>query len=384
MDRYKTTEQVERAFVEDKEFDFLYADGDGQHFMNPATYDQITVPADIIGDQAQWLQEGMKVLLSVFNEKPVAIQLPPRVALEIVEADLREGADGVFVLQAGEAVDRGPHHGAAAHRDRHARRDPDRGRQLRRARQGLTPQNPGVPAPCRKRRSARGALLGALVGDAAGATLGAAAAGRLRRSGRNRALGHGRRQRCQVAPSQITDDESNLRFALARSACGRGGCRSGQGRKRLCWDPFARSHPFDVGNATRAAFGSFQRQGTGSPRKWSNRPRRRQNMDSKANRTRLVPTRSASESRHRGWRRTRNEAARAEVRGFRIRSSPASLSANAGCCRRDPRLSMNSGGNGDAFDASKATLTTETRAKSKYPSSRKPSVDSDPLITDGS
>ncbi len=86
-DRFKTTEQVERAFVEDKEYDFLYADGDGQHFMNTATYDQITVPADVIGDQAQWLQEGMKVLLSMFNETPVAIQLPPRVTLEVMETE---------------------------------------------------------------------------------------------------------------------------------------------------------------------------------------------------------------------------------------------------------------------------------------------------------
>ncbi len=86
-DRFKTTEQVERAFVEDKEYDFLYADGDGQHFMNTATYDQITVPAEVIGDQAQWLQEGMKVLLSMFNETPVAIQLPPRVTLEVVETE---------------------------------------------------------------------------------------------------------------------------------------------------------------------------------------------------------------------------------------------------------------------------------------------------------
>ena len=86
-DRFKTTEQVERAFVEDKEFDFLYADGDGHHFMNAATYDQITVPAEVIGDQTQWLQEGMKVLLSIFNETPVAIQLPPRVTLEIVETE---------------------------------------------------------------------------------------------------------------------------------------------------------------------------------------------------------------------------------------------------------------------------------------------------------
>jgi elongation factor P len=86
-DRYKTTEQVERAFVEDKNFDFLYSDADGFHFMNTDTYDQIQVPAEVIGDQAQWLQEGMKVVLSVFNETPVAIQLPPRVTLEVTETE---------------------------------------------------------------------------------------------------------------------------------------------------------------------------------------------------------------------------------------------------------------------------------------------------------
>ena len=86
-DRYKTTEQVERAFVEDENFDFLYADADGYHFMNAATYDQIQVSAEVIGDQAQWLQEGMKVTLSIFNATPVAIQLPPRVTLEVAETE---------------------------------------------------------------------------------------------------------------------------------------------------------------------------------------------------------------------------------------------------------------------------------------------------------
>ena len=66
-DRFKTTEQVERAFVEDKDFDFLYSDGDGYHFMNSDTYDQIQVSGDVIGDQAAYLQEGMKVMMSVFN-----------------------------------------------------------------------------------------------------------------------------------------------------------------------------------------------------------------------------------------------------------------------------------------------------------------------------
>ena len=86
-DRYKTTEQVERAFVEDENFDFLYADADGYHFMNAGTYDQIQVSVEVIGDQAQWLQEGMKVILSIFNATPVAIQLPPRVTLEVTETE---------------------------------------------------------------------------------------------------------------------------------------------------------------------------------------------------------------------------------------------------------------------------------------------------------
>lgn len=86
-DRYKTTEQVERAYVEDKEFSYLYQDGDGYHFMNSENYDQIQVPTEVIGDQAAYLQEGMKVMLSTFNGVAVAIQLPQRVVLEIVETE---------------------------------------------------------------------------------------------------------------------------------------------------------------------------------------------------------------------------------------------------------------------------------------------------------
>ena len=138
-DRFKTTEQVERAFVEDKDFDFLYADGDGYHFMNTETYDQITVPADVIGDQAQWLQEGMKVLLSIFNETPVGD--PAAAARDARSRRDRagdEGPDGLLVLQARQALERRARHGAAAHRARNAHRHPDRRRQLRRARQGLS------------------------------------------------------------------------------------------------------------------------------------------------------------------------------------------------------------------------------------------------------
>ncbi|ACA14949.1 translation elongation factor P [Methylobacterium sp. 4-46] len=86
-ERYRTTEQVERAFVEDREHTFLYKDGEGSHFMNPESYEQVAVPDDVIGDQAAYLQEGMAVMLSLHNGVPLAIELPQRVTLEIVETE---------------------------------------------------------------------------------------------------------------------------------------------------------------------------------------------------------------------------------------------------------------------------------------------------------
>jgi elongation factor P len=86
-ERYRTTEQVERAYVEDRDFNFLYQDGEGFHFMNTENFDQLSVPAEVIGDQAIWLQENMPVVLSIFDGTAVAIQLPARVTLEITETE---------------------------------------------------------------------------------------------------------------------------------------------------------------------------------------------------------------------------------------------------------------------------------------------------------
>jgi elongation factor P len=85
--RYKTTEQVERAHVEDREFQYLYNDGDGFHFMNSETYDQVSLPPDMIGDQAAYLQPEMKVKLAVHEGVPVSIELPQRATLEVVETE---------------------------------------------------------------------------------------------------------------------------------------------------------------------------------------------------------------------------------------------------------------------------------------------------------
>jgi len=85
--RYKTTEQVERAHVEDHEFQYLYQDGDGFHFMNMENYDQITLPPDLVGDQAPYLQPEMKVKMAVHENVPVSLELPQKAILEVVETE---------------------------------------------------------------------------------------------------------------------------------------------------------------------------------------------------------------------------------------------------------------------------------------------------------
>jgi elongation factor P len=85
--RYKTTEQVERATVEEREHQFLYQDGDGFHFMNMENYEQVTMQSDIIGDQAAYLHPEMKVMLSMHEGTPIAIVLPQKVVLEVTETE---------------------------------------------------------------------------------------------------------------------------------------------------------------------------------------------------------------------------------------------------------------------------------------------------------
>jgi elongation factor P len=86
-ERYRTTETVERAFVDDRDYTFLYRDGEGFHFMEPASYDQVAVPPEIVGDMEVYLQDGMTVTISTHEGVPISMELPARVALEIVETE---------------------------------------------------------------------------------------------------------------------------------------------------------------------------------------------------------------------------------------------------------------------------------------------------------
>ncbi len=86
-ERYRTTEQVERAFVDQRDHTFLYSDGEGFHFMNPENYDQLVAPVDVVGDLAVYLQDGMTVMLSTHEGNPIALELPARVTLEVMETE---------------------------------------------------------------------------------------------------------------------------------------------------------------------------------------------------------------------------------------------------------------------------------------------------------
>jgi elongation factor P len=86
-ERWRTTEMVEKASVDDRDYDFLYEDGEGYHFMEPNTFEQITVAPDVVGDDKVFLTDGIKVSLKTFEGIAIAIELPQKVTVEIVETE---------------------------------------------------------------------------------------------------------------------------------------------------------------------------------------------------------------------------------------------------------------------------------------------------------
>ena len=77
---FKTTDGLEKAFVEEVKHTFLFDDGDaGLVFMNPDTYDQVHLSRDMVGDGLPWLQPEMMVHLTMHDGQPLSIELPARV-----------------------------------------------------------------------------------------------------------------------------------------------------------------------------------------------------------------------------------------------------------------------------------------------------------------
>jgi elongation factor P len=85
--RFRSAETVERVRLDTKDYQYLYHDGDMLVFMDKDNYEQVSLPEDLLGDAAEFLQDGMDVVMELYNERPISVQLPDQVEATIVEAD---------------------------------------------------------------------------------------------------------------------------------------------------------------------------------------------------------------------------------------------------------------------------------------------------------
>ena len=83
--RFRAADSIERASMETHDLEFLYQGGDTYHFMNTENYDQLEMDEETLGDNAQWMQPGMKIQAEYYNGKAIGIQLPNYLVLEIVD-----------------------------------------------------------------------------------------------------------------------------------------------------------------------------------------------------------------------------------------------------------------------------------------------------------
>ncbi|MDB3954142.1 elongation factor P [Alphaproteobacteria bacterium] len=87
-ERFRSSETVERVRLDQKDFQYLYAEGDAHTFMDNETYEQVSLDKVMIGEEAvAYLQDGMTVSIESFEGSPISIALPDTVILEVVEAD---------------------------------------------------------------------------------------------------------------------------------------------------------------------------------------------------------------------------------------------------------------------------------------------------------
>jgi elongation factor P len=83
---YKTSETLEIVSVQFQNMQYLYKAGDNYAFMNTSSYEQIEMDADLVGDEAKYLKEGIEVVVGMYEERPVSIQLPKKIQYKVVEA----------------------------------------------------------------------------------------------------------------------------------------------------------------------------------------------------------------------------------------------------------------------------------------------------------
>ena len=83
--RFRAADSIDPASMETHDLEFMYQGGDTYHFMNTENYDQLEMDEETLGDNAQWMQPGMKIQAEYYDGRPVGIKLPNSLVLEVVD-----------------------------------------------------------------------------------------------------------------------------------------------------------------------------------------------------------------------------------------------------------------------------------------------------------
>lgn len=85
--RFRAEEVIEKAVVDEVEFEYLYSDGEGHHFMNTENYEQLQLQDDVVGDTKDYLIANLPVKIEYYDGKPIGVLLPDTVDLTVVETE---------------------------------------------------------------------------------------------------------------------------------------------------------------------------------------------------------------------------------------------------------------------------------------------------------
>jgi elongation factor P len=87
-ERFRSSETIEKASLEETKFNYLYEDEIYYFFMNPKSFDQIEIKKDVIGDKGKLLSENLEVSINFYNENPISVELPNQVKCKIDKTDV--------------------------------------------------------------------------------------------------------------------------------------------------------------------------------------------------------------------------------------------------------------------------------------------------------
>ena len=87
-ERFRSSETIEKASLDETNYNYLYEDDQNYFFINPKSFEQIDIKKDLIGDKGKFLTENLEVIVSFYKESPISVELPKQVNCKIKDTDV--------------------------------------------------------------------------------------------------------------------------------------------------------------------------------------------------------------------------------------------------------------------------------------------------------